>query len=350
MPDATLVAELERLRESYSQRQKTTNGLLAALKGTSSALAKAQRAMREYAAQGEPTANGALAQAQQALAASRLKDEAVDPLLPELRREAKALTATAAALKDALAALRAETPDVIKLGRAYEQLQAGKRPDPALRALLPGLAQELDAGQRALGHTFGLALRHALAEQGVSLGGRPPEFELGPFELDANFVGRSATLSYGKNMVNKRVPLSVEAVVGAYQRELKQITGRNEDGPRWVEQLHSAWESVRRRRGSTELRANIVECYLEMVLLRQPKVFRSAPSKSSFADYSRAQFAHDFFAFTGRRPLLHKGLRAFGHVATKSQTDNDERSIWIVEGDNAHAGRYIADLSFDRDE
>jgi hypothetical protein len=37
-------------------------------------------------------------------------------------------------------------------------------------------------------------------------------------------------------------------------------------------------------------------------------------------------------------------------VATKSQTDNVERSIWIVDGDSPHAGNYIADVKFDKDE
>jgi hypothetical protein len=348
MPDAELIVALEGLRDGYGQRQKATNGLLAALKGATGALGKAGRAIREYAPTSAPA--GPLALAQQALASLRLKDEVVDPLLPELRREAKALTSVAAALKDALAALRGEAVDVVRLGKAYDALQSSKIQDPALRELLPGLEQELSQAQHALADTFGLALRHALAEQGVELGGRPPRFEIGRFELAANFVSRTATLSYGKELVSKRLSLSIEAAITAYQREAKTIEGRNEDGARWIEQLYVAWDAARRKRGSAELRASIVECYLEIVLLRQSKAFRSAPSRHDFTDYSRAQFAHDFFEFTGRRPATYKGLRAFGLVATKSQTDSAERSIWIVEGDSPHDGRYIADVKFDKDE
>jgi hypothetical protein len=87
-----------------------------------------------------------------------------------------------------------------------------------------------------------------------------------------------------------------------------------------------------------------------MVLLRQPRAFRSAPTKHGFVEYSRAQFAYDFATFAGRQRLEYKGLRAFGLVATKSQTDNPERSFWIVEGNTPHDGRYIADVKFDRDE
>lgn len=349
MPDAALISALEDLRESYGQRQKLTANLLAALKGATGALGKAGKSLREYAERNPGGGDGAV-RALEALSSSRLRDDAIDPLLPGLRREAKLLAAQAAALKDAAAALRAETVDVIKLGHALAALQASKLPDPAVAALLPQIAEELAEGQRALGATFGLALRHALAERGVELGGRPPEFEIGPFALAADFVSRSAALSYGKTPVARRVPLSVEAVIRTYEREAKAITGRNEDGARWIEQLHSAWEAVRRRKGGAEPRANIVECYYEMTLLRQPKGFRSEPSKHLFKDYTRAQFAHDFFEFTGRRPQIHQGLRAFGLVATKSQADSAERSIWIVEGDSPHAGRYIADVKFDHDE
>lgn len=349
MPSEAIIANLDWLRESYGQRQRAANNLMAALKGTTGALAKAGRSLREYAEQ-NPATSGALAQSQEAFGTLRLREQAIDPLLPDLRREIKQLAGITAALKDALAALRAETVDVVKLGRALTALQASKMSDDALANWLSDLEQELTQAQRALGDTFGLSLRHALAEQGTELGGRPPRFEIGRFELVANFVSRSASLSYGKNLVNKRVPLSVEQVIGVFQRESKAITGRNEDGARWMEQFHTAWETARRKRDTSEPRVSIVECFYELVLLRQARAFRSAPSKGGFIEYNRAQFAYDFFEFTSQRPVAHQGLRAFGLVATKSQTENAERSIWIVEGNSPHDGRYIADVKFDRDE
>jgi hypothetical protein len=344
-----LIAALEQVRDTYSQRQRATGGLLAALKGTTSAIGKASRSLRDYAEQ-NGTPSSALGQAQQAFGTLRLKEEVIDPLLPELRREEKAIGTLVTALKDALVALRGESVDVIKLSRAYGALQNSKLQDDTLAALVPELDQILQQAQHSLGDTFGVALRHALAEQGITLGGRPPDFEIGPFMLNANFVTRTAVLNYGKNLVNRRVPLSVEAVIKAYQAATKAIMGRNEDGARWIEQLYQAWETVRKKRGTTEPRANIVECYLEMVLLRQPRAFRSTPSKGGFAEYTRAQFAYDFFTFTNQQGLEYKGLRAFGTGATKSQTDNPERSFWIVEGDNPHYGRYISDVKFDRNE
>ena len=156
------------------------------------------------------------------------------------------MTSLAGALKDAAAALRGDSVDVIKLGHAYVVLQSAKIQDAALTALLPDVGQELEQAQYALGDTFGQALRAALAEQGIAIGGRPPRFEVGRFEIAANFVSRGASISYGKDVVVKRAPLSVEAVLKAYPREAKAIMGRNEDGARWVEQFYQAWENARR--------------------------------------------------------------------------------------------------------
>lgn len=349
MPNETLIAALEDLRDSYAQRQRLTQNLMKALKSASSALGKANRALREYA-ELNGSSSDAIAQAQASFGAMRLKEEAIDPTQPELRRNTKQLAVLTAALKDALTALGGESVDVIRLGRAYRALQNSKVQDAALADLLPQIEQELEQAQRLLSDTFGLALRHALEQQGITLGGRPPRFEIGRFEVVADFVNRSALLSYGKIPLSKRVPLSVEGVIAAYQRENKAITGRNDDGNRWIEHLYTAWETVRRKRGISEPRASIVECFYEMVLLRQSRSFRSAPSKHSFVDYSRAQFAYDFFEFTNNQRLQYNGLHPFGLVATKSQAESADRSIWIVEGASPHDGRYIADVKFDRDE
>jgi hypothetical protein len=350
MPNDALINQIEQVRESYSQRQRATNSLLSALKGTTSALAKVTRTLNDYAEQSSNGQSAALTQAQQTFGTLRLKDDAIDPLLPDLRREVKTLTKLVGALRDAQAALRGDSVDVVKLGHAHAALQVSNVDDPALHALLPDLEQELQQAQRTLGETFGQALRTAVAGLGLELGGRPPRFELGRFEISADFVSRSAAINYGKILVVKRVPLSVEAVIKAYQREAKAITGRNEDGARWIEQFYTAWNLARRKRDRADGRANIVDCFYELVLLRQNRAFRNTPSKASFVDYSRAQFAYDFSLFADQQRRAYQGQRVFGHTATKSQAESADKSIWIVEGDSPHAGRYIADVAFVKEE
>jgi hypothetical protein len=232
VPNDALITALEDLRDKYSQRQRATNSLLAALRGVTGSLGKAGRTLSEYAGQSPGLDRARLSRAQEAFDALRLKDDAIDPLLPDLRREVKALTTVLAALREALTALRGEVVDVVRLGHAYHALQAAKVPDDAITALLPAIAEEMERAQRALGETFGWALRDALADQGIAVSGRPPRFEVGRCEIAADFGTRRAAISYGKNLVARRVPLSVDAVIRAYQHGARVIMGRNEDGAR----------------------------------------------------------------------------------------------------------------------
>ena len=89
-----------------------------------------------------------------------------------------------------------------------------------------------------------------------------------------------------------------------------------------------------------------MDCYYELVLLRQSRTFHTEPSKRTLVDYSRAQFAYDFYEFAQRQRHAYEGRHVAAHTATKSQTDSADRSIWIVEGSSPHDGHYIGDIEF----
>lgn len=346
MPNTTLVTAFQTLREDYSRKQKATNRLLAALKGKSSALGKIQQALGEYAAWPD-NENAAFVSVQQAFGGVQ---EDTTTLAANLGREAKTLAALTRATADTIAALNTDPVDVVKLSRPAAALQALEVQDERLSELLPALNRELDEAQQALGAVFGAALRQAFAEQEIAITGSTPKFEAGRFEIAANFLARSASIGYGKEVVIKRVPLSVEAVIKAYQSAVKNVTGRSENPDAWIAQFYSAWELARRKRDTADKRANIVDCYFEMVLIRQPKTFFSAPTKNSFAEYTRAQFAYDLFEIAIRPQRSYKNMVVFAHVATKSQTDSAARSMWIIEGQSPYDGRYLGDIVFDRNE
>lgn len=344
MPNETLISQVDTLRETYAQKQRAAATLQTTLKAVTDAHGKAQRVLRDFPAQGVGIdVNGT----QQAFAQTRLREEAIDPLLPDLRRNIKSLAALTGALKDTAAALRAEPVDVVRLDKALATLKAARQQE--ILDLVPELDDELDLAQRVLGDEFGQKLRNALAEQGITIGGRAPKFEIGRFELEANFAKRSIVLRYGKDVVVPRAPITVEAALRAYQGAAKAILGRTQDGQAWITQFHEAYQLAHRKRGSHSRRVNIVDAYLEMIILRQGRAFFSAPSKRTFADYSRPEFIYDFYEFTNNRRLAHDGHGVKAHVATKSQVERPAQSMWIVEGDSPYDGRYISDVEFVKD-
>ncbi len=344
MTNETIINQLDQLRDVYTQKQKAAAALQATLKTITTAQSKTQKALMDYRAQNTGVD---VRSTQDTFANLRLKDEVVDPLLPELRRELKVLTVLVGALKDAAVALRAEPVDVVRLDKAITTLQANPQGD--IVDLLPELNQELALAQRVLGDAFGQKLRDALAEQGITIGGRSPKFEIGRFELEANFARRLVTLRYGKDMVVPRIPITVEATVKAYQNAGKTIMGRNQSGPAWIAQFYEAYEIARRKRDTGSTRVNLVDCYIEMVLLRQGRAFSSEPSKRTFSDYSRAQFIYDFYEFAQRQRTAHNGQVVKAHVASKSQAESNTKSMWIVEDDSPYDGRFIADVEFEKE-
>jgi hypothetical protein len=80
--------------------------------------------------------------------------------------------------------------------------------------------------------------------------------------------------------------------------------------------------------------------YSQLTLNRQNNRFWNAPSRSTFKDYERPLFVRDL-AWCGRRATRQFQLG----VATKSQTEQTNRSIWLPE--TAVDGQYYSDITFD---
>ena len=348
MPNQSLIERLEELLEIYSQRRRSTDGLLRGLKGAHNTLNKTTKALNDYIEQNSNLDLEKLTIVQQKVESIQFKDDVYDVLQLDLRRESKALANQIKSLRDAIAALQDELVDLIKLDRAFQSFQTSPLQDDNIQTLMPDLQHEIEQAQARLGNEFGVALRDALAELHIIIGGRPPRFEAGRYEINANFVNRTASISYGKTELVPRVRLSLDALIKAYQSEVKTVEGRNEDGNRWIEQFYTAWENAQLKQAKNSSRINIVDCYYELVLLRQKRNFNSAPSKRTFVDYSRAQFIYDFYEFAHRQHLNYKGLYVAAHTATKSQADSTSRSMWIVEGHAPHDGRYVSDIVFEK--
>jgi hypothetical protein len=91
-------------------------------------------------------------------------------------------------------------------------------------------------------------------------------------------------------------------------------------------------------------RAGIVDCYRELVLVRQPLSFRKTPSKLSFLDYPKTHFAYDMLQLRRRHKLVHQGQRLNFGTATIDVGADTTRAMFLATG--ATEGQFIKDIYF----
>lgn len=97
MANESLLLQLTQLVDSYTLRQKRASAVQSTFKLVTNAHNKTLKALRDYA---EHATSVDVQGAQAAFARVRVREEAIDPLTPDLRRESKTLAALIAALKE----------------------------------------------------------------------------------------------------------------------------------------------------------------------------------------------------------------------------------------------------------
>ncbi|MBN1310979.1 MAG: hypothetical protein JXB30_06120 [Anaerolineae bacterium] len=348
MSESPTIMILETAIDTYAQRLRAAKALQTGIGGSAKTLTKLGQAFEAYTEQNAALDPEVVHHARQVIERANFKENIAEALTPDLRREVRTLSKILKALKDALAAINSEPPDAVKLHKACTTLQSPDITDEEIVGLLPTLETELQQAQEQLGAVFGVALREQLAEWDIALGGRPPRFEAGRFEILADFGSRKAAIVYGKMEVARNIPLSIERTIKAYLAEVKSIQEREEDGQLWIQQFYQAWSMANLKRQRNNGRVSINECYYEMVLLRQKRTFNTTPSKNTFSDYSPAQFAYDFDRFVYSERQDYEGWVVVPHIATKSQAESASKSMWIVTGDSPHDGDYISGIEFEQ--
>jgi hypothetical protein len=337
--DAELISAFSELQGNAAQKWKQTNSFIANLNSLIMSLDKTGKSLALRGQASEIDAGLA-----QALGEQTITDTA-KASFTQAKRDAKQLDTLKKNLAKVIDALKAERINVQSFATALNTLQTFETSLPDLADLLPHARQILATAEQELATYFGDQLNEAMAQHQVTISGRAPNFEIGRFALRVDAAKRKAALSYGKIAIEPSIALNIPAVVRAWQAAHKAIFARTENPEQWMAQLYEAWVAARRYKGTNDRRISIVDCYVELVLQRQKKDFRASPSKKIFRDYSRAQFAHDFYEIAVKRHLAHKGEKAFAHVATKGQVEQD-RSIWLVTGDSPAEGAFYADIEF----
>ena len=262
----------------------------------------------------------------------------------------QALHAAVAALKRAVVLASDETLDAIAMHKHLAKLEeaAARLGDPTLHAAVSAFAQQTQHGLDSLAFEFARDLRHVFEQRGQAVEGRPPTLVVDSLALHIDMGARRAQWFYGKEALTSPIPLSLNAIVKAYDQQTKAIVQRSIDVAAFMVELHKAWQDslAKRQRPPAGKRINIVEVYSQMTLNRQTPRFWNSPARSNFKDYERAHFVRDLVLAQAAPTVEADGemLHLRLGVATKSQADSPMRSIWLPQ--SALDGEFYSDLTF----
>jgi hypothetical protein len=267
----------------------------------------------------------------------------LDAAQAELHPQFFALRAVTGALKMAVSLAAAEKADALPMHKALLKLEAAAQqvPSDTLATAVAAFAAATQTALDNLAYDFAKDLRDAFAARGEIVEGRPPTLTVGLLTFKIDIAARKGQWLYGREALTKPIPLSLTGIIRVYDRQTKRIANRQLE-PNFVADLQKAWQDCvdKRKQRPNGGRINIVEVYSQLTLNRQNARFWNAPSRSTFKDYERELFVRDLALVeaVGDAPFR------LG-VATKSQTEQTNRSIWLPE--TAVAGQYYSDITFE---
>jgi len=269
----------------------------------------------------------------------------------ELEPQYKALRSATSALKQALRLASEDKLDALAMQKTLVKLkQANEQLDSVgMQAATSDFASQTQEALDALAFAFARDLKETFEERGQTVAGRPPTLVVDDLVLNIDIAARKAQWLYGKEPLTKLIPLSINSILKAYDRQRKAIPEREIDVDEFLRELHTAWQDVMEKRSQRPSggRLSLLEVYSQLVLNRQAARFWNAPSRSTFRDYARPLFVRDLVlarqspTVTVDGQMLHWQLG----VATKSQAESASRSIWIP--DSALEGAYYATIAFE---
>lgn len=265
----------------------------------------------------------------------------------QVAKAVKENTNTLKALNEVIKAMRDPVKNGIALGEAVAAFQksgGGILAPEVFESLTGLLADNAKQVLDDLSFTFARDLRLMLEVQGIPVSGANDRFIVEPFLIDVNKQQRNVNIKFGHEVLNsKPIGLDPERVVKALTSVRKSVTDREADVAELLKQLFT---SCNRILASTRVpfgaRVNVVECYRDVVWLRQSESFKRRPSKAAFADYPRAYFTYDVLQLRRRNLLKYESHSLHFGVATIDATNDEARSMWMP--DSAEDGRYIMDL------
>lgn len=267
-------------------------------------------------------------------------------LLPQF----KVLQTATGALQTAVKTASTDKPEALAMQKALVKLQqaAALVDDPLLQTAVVTFANDTQQALDALAFEFARDLKDAFAAKGQTVNGRPPTLAIGSLTLNINIATRKAQWLYGKEELTPLIPLSLTALLKAYEQQHKTLIQREAD-PTFLPDLYQAWRNLmdERLRAPAGNRLNLVDTYSKMTMNRQNSRFWNAPSRSTFKDYPRPTFVRDL-ALAQSSPTVTINGQTFRlrlGVATKSNAGNPNRSVWLPS--TPLEGEYYSDITFE---
>ena len=269
----------------------------------------------------------------------------------ELQPQLKALRTATSAIQRGMKVVRREKPEALAMQRALGKLQQANQQlnHAQLDATIRIFEDATSTALKNLEFDFARDLKESFEQQGEVVMGRPPTLTVGLLQLQLDSTTRKAKWFYGKEPLTRALPFSRRAILKAYHTQKQAIAHRQINKTAFLAELYQAWQElmqqrVRRPAGN---RINIVEVYSKVVMNRQPRRFWNGPSRQTFNEYFRAHFVRDIVLILASPTLTIDGnlycLRL--GVATKSQTRQPHRAIWLPE--HPVGGQYYSDLTFE---
>lgn len=284
--------------------------------------------------------------------------EAVDNLtlsanLAEVRRvlagEVKSRITVIKPLEIALRALKDPHRNAVALAEAGAVLE-----QPPTDLTLPTDYQKIIRQLRAvadeklseLEFAFARDLRETFKEKDLKLTGTPSELVADLFVIKVDMRRKQVEMTFSRQPVTaKKIRLNVEQVLAAFERARREICERKVAPDKLLQELFEAYQRVLKLTDKQMgTRMSIVDCYRELVLVRQPLAFRKHPSKQSFLDYPKTHFAYDMLQLRRRQKMAHEGHRLNLGTATIDVGSDTARAMFLATG--ATEGQFIKDLYF----
>ncbi len=285
--------------------------------------------------------------------AGAVDTETLSANLGEVRRvlagEVKLRSAVIKPLENALRALKDPHRNAVALAEAGAALEQSP-PDLALPAGYQKIVRQLrtvaDEKLSELEFAFARDLREAFKEKNLKLAGTPGELIAELFVIKVDMRRKQVEMTFSRQPVtDKKIKLNVEQVVVAYERARRDICERKVDLDELLRELFEVYGRILKLTGKQMgARLSIIDCYRELVLVRQPPSFRKSPSKQSFRDYPKPHFAYDMLQLRRRQKMTHEGHRLNLGTATIDVGSDAARAMFLATGPTE--GQFIKDLYF----